>query len=88
MEKVTGIGGMFFRAEDPEPLRGFAQACKPLISRRFSLLWLAQRCTVLRSRWCQSGVKWHRFIRPWFALELGPVRARSAEAEFQANSQQ
>jgi hypothetical protein len=38
-------------------LQGFAEACKSPISRRFSLLWLAACCTVLRSRWCQSGVK-------------------------------
>ena len=29
----------------------------PLISKRLSLLRVAARCTVLRSRWCQSGVK-------------------------------
>ena len=34
-------------------LHGFARACK---SKGFPLLRLAMRCTVLRSRWCQSGV--------------------------------
>jgi hypothetical protein len=38
-------------------LQGFAQACKFRISKLFSLLRLAVRCTVLRSRWCQSGVR-------------------------------
>jgi hypothetical protein len=33
-----------------------AQGCKPCINRAASILYVAQRCTVLRSRWCQSGV--------------------------------
>jgi hypothetical protein len=37
-------------------LQGFAQACKSRISKPLSLLWLAQCCTVLRSRWYQSGI--------------------------------
>ena|SRR5215208_1706880 len=37
-------------------LQWFAQGCKCRISRRHSLLCLASCCTVLRSRWCQSGV--------------------------------
>jgi hypothetical protein len=43
-------------------LQGFAQACKSLISKGFSLLRFALGCTVLRSRWCQSGVR-----SPWIA---------------------
>ena len=35
------------------PQRG----CKSRIFRRISLLRIAVHCTVLRSRWCQSGVK-------------------------------
>jgi hypothetical protein len=38
-------------------LQGYARACKSRISKRFSFLCLAQCCTVLRSRWCQSDVK-------------------------------
>jgi hypothetical protein len=38
-------------------LQGFARACKSRISRPVSLLRLAACCTVLRPRWCQSGVK-------------------------------
>jgi hypothetical protein len=38
-------------------LQEFARSCKSPISKPFSLLWLAQCCTVLRSRWCQSGVR-------------------------------
>ena len=41
----------------PQALQGFAGDCKGRISRGFSLLWFARFCTVLRSRWCQSGVK-------------------------------
>ena len=37
-------------------LQRFARACKPRISKPVSFLRLALRCTVLRSRWCQSGV--------------------------------
>jgi hypothetical protein len=38
-------------------LQRFAQECKSCISKRLSLLQVAERCTVLRSRWCQSGIK-------------------------------
>ena len=45
-------------------LQGFAQGCKCRISKPYSFLRLAVRCTVLRSRWCQSGVKpCHEFDR-------------------------
>ena len=37
-------------------LLGFARACKSSISKRVSFLQFAACCTVLRSRWCQSGV--------------------------------
>jgi hypothetical protein len=49
-------------------LQGFARACKCRISRRFSYLWLAKCCTVLRSRWCQSGVK--PFEKLWSGVEI------------------
>ncbi len=39
-----------------QALQGFAQECKSRISRRLSLLRVAQCCTVLRSRWYQSGI--------------------------------
>jgi hypothetical protein len=38
-------------------LQGFAQGCKYRISKRLSLLRFAACCTVLRSRWYQSGIK-------------------------------
>src|SRR5215211_2305792 len=38
-------------------LQGFAQACKSPIFNGVSLLCLALCCTVLRSRWYQSGIK-------------------------------
>ena len=37
-------------------LQEFARACKCRINRRLSLLRVATRCTVLRPRWCQSGI--------------------------------
>jgi hypothetical protein len=40
-----------------QALQGLAQACKPRIDKPVSLPWLARCCTVLRSRWCQSGVR-------------------------------
>ena len=39
-----------------QALQGLAQECKSRISKPFALLWLALCCTVLRSRWCQSGI--------------------------------
>jgi hypothetical protein len=38
-------------------LQGFARACNTRIDKRRTLLLLAVSCTVLRSRWCQSGVR-------------------------------
>jgi hypothetical protein len=38
------------------PLQGLAQGCKSRISRGASFLRIALCCTVLRSRWCQSGI--------------------------------
>jgi hypothetical protein len=38
-------------------LQGFAQGCECGISKPVSLLRLALCCTVLRSRWCQSGIR-------------------------------
>ena len=38
-------------------LQGFARGCKSCTSREVSLICLARCCTVLRFRWCQSGVK-------------------------------
>ncbi len=34
-----------------------ADCCKSRILKPFSLLGLARRCRVLRSQWCQSGVR-------------------------------
>ena|SRR5215204_4334543 len=38
-------------------LRGLARGCNFRISKPFSLLRVAGRCTVLRSRWYQSGIR-------------------------------
>jgi hypothetical protein len=40
-----------------QALQGFARHCKSRISKPVSLLCLAVCCSVLRSQWCQSGVK-------------------------------
>jgi hypothetical protein len=40
-----------------QALQGCAQDCKYPLSKGVPLLLLAESCTVLRSRWCQSGVK-------------------------------
>src|SRR5215210_669968 len=39
-----------------QALQGIARTCKTRISKRLSLLRVAGRCTVLRSRWYQSGI--------------------------------
>jgi alpha/beta hydrolase fold len=65
-------------------LQGFAQPGKSLISKPLFLSWIAQRCTVLRSRWCQSGVTVHALgcIDPWykhrnpFVISLSGVSTR------------
>jgi hypothetical protein len=36
-------------------LQGLAEGWKSRVSEEVSLPWLAQRCIVLRSRWCQNG---------------------------------
>jgi hypothetical protein len=38
-------------------LQRFARTCKYRIPKRVPLLWVAGCCTVLRSRWYQSGIK-------------------------------
>src|SRR5215203_4676450 len=40
-----------------QALQGVAGGCKTRISRRLSLLRIAAYCTVLRSRWYQSGIR-------------------------------
>jgi hypothetical protein len=40
-----------------QALQGIAQGCKSRITRLVSFLCCAECCTVLRSRWCQSGVR-------------------------------
>ena len=44
-------------------LQGFAGLCKCPISKGFSFLRFAPCCTVLRSRWCQSGVNITLYLR-------------------------
>jgi hypothetical protein len=40
-----------------QALQGFAGDCKSRIFKRFPLLRVAACCTVLRSRWYQSGIR-------------------------------
>jgi hypothetical protein len=40
-----------------QALQGFAEDCKSRIFRGVSFPCLAECCTVLRSRWYQSGIK-------------------------------
>src|SRR5215213_12023562 len=44
-------------------LQGLTGVCKSPIDKPVSLLCLASRCTVLRSRWCQNGVDRARITR-------------------------
>jgi hypothetical protein len=57
-------------------LQRFARACKSRISKRLSFLCLALRCTVLRSRWYQSGIN---FI-PIFAGHHRPPAASQTQS--------
>jgi hypothetical protein len=50
-------------------LRGLAQECKSRISKRVSILWFAARCTALRSRWYQSGIR----TSDSYSLTAGPM---------------
>src|SRR5918995_30019 len=52
-----------------QALQELAWGCYSRISKRFTLLWVAACCTVLRSRWCQSGV---RICRLAYIVSLGP----------------
>src|SRR5215213_1627757 len=40
-----------------QALQGCAGSCRTRISKRISVLWFAECCTVLRSRWYQSGIR-------------------------------
>ena len=48
-----------------QALQRVAGACKSPIFRLVSPLHIARCCTVLRSRWCQSGVKRQRIFGGW-----------------------
>jgi hypothetical protein len=51
-----------------QALQGCAEGCKLPLSHGVSFPCLALRCTVLRSRWCQSGVK--PFEKLWSGVEI------------------
>jgi hypothetical protein len=56
VEVAPGSGLLQLRVIS-QVLQAIARVCKSRISKRFPFPWLAACCTVLRSRWCQSGVK-------------------------------
>src|SRR5215208_4840927 len=62
-------------------LQGFARACKSPISKGFSPLRLSMCCTVLRSRWCQSGVKKLPAMNWCFPYAALPLYGDSASTE-------
>jgi len=58
-------------------LQGFAQGCNTRISKGVSFPCLAPRCTILRSRWYQSGIKRLPVIRvEWCRKSLGRLQDR------------
>src|SRR5918994_3089974 len=58
-------------------LQGFARGCKSPISKGVSFLCLAQCCTVLRSRWYQSGIRTSDSYSPTAGLMARPRDLRS-----------
>jgi hypothetical protein len=62
-------------------LHGFAQACKSRIVKPFSFLWFAPCCTVLRSRWYQSGIKRLPLMHLRSLSPTGALSMRSASSE-------
>jgi hypothetical protein len=69
---------------DRSALQGVAQPCKSRISKGFSLLCLAERCTVLRSRWYRSGIKNHSAIDRFWLIE--PALCRIADTNFREDN--
>ena len=58
-------------------LQGCAEGCKSRISRRLSLLWVAACCTVLRSRWYQSGIRCRTCIIATLSSRASSFRFKS-----------
>jgi hypothetical protein len=67
-----------------QALQGFAGDCKCSIFRGVSFLYLAECCTVLRSRWCQCGVR-RRCITPHLFLYGFERFSRLLEAQGRAS---
>jgi hypothetical protein len=55
-----------------QALEGFAWSCNSRISKPLSFPWFAVCCTVLRSRWCQSGVRSSWITRRGFLCNPDP----------------
>src|SRR5829696_5154071 len=57
-----------------QALQGLARSCDFRISKAFPLLRVARRCTVLRSRWYQSGIK-----KSWISFPASCMLGRQCE---------
>ena len=57
-----------------QALQRVARGCKSRISKPISLLWFAECCTVLHSRWCQSGIR----TSDNYSLTSGPIARNRA----------
>ncbi len=57
----------------------FAQACKSRISKRISFLCFARCCTVLRSRWYQSGIKTPGIMGRFWLCRTGAMQVHGYE---------
>src|SRR5215211_3325767 len=68
-----------------QALQGLAQDCKSRISKRLSLLRVAACCTVLRSRWYQSGINIALMLvshhRPPAARQILPMKDEHRSGE-------
>ena len=67
-DKRTRIANLLQLRVIGHVLLGGARVCKSRISKRVSFLGLALCCTVLRSLWCQSGIK--PFEKLWSGVEI------------------
>jgi hypothetical protein len=56
-----------------------ARDCEFPLSKPFSLLSFASRCTVLRSRWCQGGVRYHPGIHITLSCASSSFESKSGK---------
>jgi hypothetical protein len=62
-------------------LQGFAEGCKSRISKPISFLLFAACCTVLRSRWYQSGVN----FTPYTQLRMAWLHLADVERDLSSS---